>query len=111
MGTLSLPISIMPDLPPPSPRPPRVPTFRYPIPEHTLDGWKSKIAVDSHGAIALATVMGHSLLASSPPTMGPPTDPGSYSQIPRLDIISLANDIRRRAKDIRRLLGSERRRP
>ena len=38
---------------------PRVPTFKYPISEHTLDGWKTKVAVDSYGAIALAQAMGH----------------------------------------------------
>ena len=38
MGSLQLPISIEPDLPPPIARPPRVPTFRYSIPDHTLDG-------------------------------------------------------------------------
>ena len=94
MGTLSLPVSIGPDLPPPSPRPPRVPTFRYPIPELSLDAWKFKIAIDSHGAIALAVATGHALLASLPPhTRGSPADPRSDSQIPGLDVIGLANDI------------------
>jgi hypothetical protein len=94
LGTLSLPICIGPGLPPPSPRPPRVPTFRYPIPEHSLDAWKSKIVIDSHGAIALAVAKGHALLASLPPhTRGSPADPRSDSQISGIDIIGLANDI------------------
>jgi hypothetical protein len=93
-GTLSLPIAIGPDFPPPSPRPPRVPTFRYPIPEHSLDAWKSKVAIDSHGAIALAVATGHALLASLPPhTSGSQSDPRSDTQIPGLDILGLANDI------------------
>ena len=93
-GTLSLPIAIGPDFPPPSPRPPRVPTFRYPIPEHSLDAWKSKVAIDSHGAIALAVATGHALLASLPPhTSGSQSDPRSDTQIPGLDILDLANDI------------------
>ena len=94
MGTLQLPISIGPDLPPPIARPPRVPTFRYPIPEHSLDAWKSKIAIDSHGAIALAVATGHALLASLPPhTSGSQSDPRLDTQIPGLDILDLANDI------------------
>ena len=70
MGSLQLPISIEPDLPPPIARPPRFLTFRYPIPDHTLDGWKAKIAVDSHGDIELARAMGQSLLASLPQHAG-----------------------------------------
>ena len=94
MGTLQLPISIGSDLPPPIARPPRVPIFRYPIPEHTLDGWRSKIAVDSHGAIALAQAMGQSLLASLPQhSRGPPTYLGSDSHLVGPNILGLANAI------------------
>ena len=38
MGTLNLPIPLPEALSPPLARPPRVPLFRYPIPEPTLDG-------------------------------------------------------------------------
>ena len=100
MGALSMPISIGPDLPSPSPRPPRVPTFRYPIPEHSLDAWKTKIMIDSHGAIALAVATGHALLASlSPHTRGSPVDPRSNSQIPELNVMGLANDIQTILRD------------
>ena len=58
MGSLQLPISIEPEIPPPIAQPPRVPTFRYPIPDHTLEEWKYKFAVDSHGPIELARAMG-----------------------------------------------------
>ena len=94
MGSLQFPISIEPDLPPPIARPPRVPTFRYPIPDHTLDGWKAKIAVDSHGAIELARAMGQSLLASLPQHAGgAPSVPGSASIGMEKDIHGLAHDI------------------
>jgi len=94
LGTIQLPIPIRPDLPLPNTRPPRVPTFRYPIPEHTLEGWKSEIAVDYHGAIAMAQTLGHSMLASLPQhARGPPTYHGSDSHMVGSDIIGLANDI------------------
>ena len=63
MGTLHLPIPPPEALSPPLAKPPRVPLFRYLIPEPTLDGWKSKVAVDSLDAISLAKAIGHSILA------------------------------------------------
>ena len=38
--------------------------FQYPIPEHTLEEWKARMAVDSHSVTTLAKVMGLSLLDS-----------------------------------------------
>jgi hypothetical protein len=64
LGTLNLPIMPTEALLPPLARPPRVPLFRYPIPEPILEGLKSKVAVESYAAISLAKATGHSLLAS-----------------------------------------------
>jgi hypothetical protein len=94
MGTLQLPISSGTDLPSPDARPRRVPTFRFLIPVHTLDGWKSKVAVDSHGDITLAQAMGHSLLASLPQHPGGrPTDYSPDFHLVEPDILGLADDI------------------
>jgi hypothetical protein len=38
--------------------------FQYPIPEHALEEWKSRVAVDSHSATILAKAMALSLLDS-----------------------------------------------
>jgi hypothetical protein len=38
--------------------------FQYPIPEHTLEGWKSKVTVDSYTAIMLARAIALSLKGS-----------------------------------------------
>jgi hypothetical protein len=60
MGTLHLLIPPTVALSPRLARPPRVPLFRYPIPEPTLEGWKSKVAVVSYVATSLAKAMVHS---------------------------------------------------
>jgi hypothetical protein len=40
---------------------PRVPMFQYPIPEHTLEEWKSRVMVDSYTALMLARATALSL--------------------------------------------------
>jgi hypothetical protein len=79
---------------PPLARPPKVPLFRYPIPEPILEGWKSKVVVESYVATSLSKAMGHSLLAS----LG--YEPGSSHTNDTIDprdiassIIGLANEI------------------
>ena len=65
MGTTSIPLFI-----PPTPAPtkaattPRVPTFKYPVPSHSLDEWKAKVAVDSHSPIHLTIATAHAILSS-----------------------------------------------
>ncbi len=49
---------------PPDPQPPRVPMFQYPIPDHTLETWKSKVMTDSYTAIMLAKATALSLRES-----------------------------------------------
>ena len=59
LDTLHLPILTTEALTPHLARPPRVPLFRYPIPEPILEGCKSKVAVESYAATSLAQAMGH----------------------------------------------------
>ena len=94
LGTLHLPIPPPEALPPTLARPPRVPLFRYPIPEPTLDGWKSKVAVNSHADISLAKAMSHSLLASlTHQPEGKPTRDALAPQWVDASIIGISNDI------------------
>ena len=94
MGTLHLPIPPPEALSPPSARPPRVPLFRYPIPEPTLVGWKSKVAVYSHASISLAKAVSNSLLASlANQPEGRPTGDAMDPQCVESSILGLANDI------------------
>ena len=99
MGTIRLPISPGEALPSLPARPPRVPTFEYPIPEHILEGWKSKVAVESYGAIALAKAMGQSLLTSLTHSSG-----GRYANH-ALGSHPLEPAILDLAKDIQAILG------
>jgi len=99
MGTLHLPIPSGMTLPSAMARPPRVPLFRYPIPEHALDGWKSKVAVESYGAIALAKAMSQSLMASLTHS------PGGRSTNQARDSHPLNPDILGLAYDIQAILG------
>ena len=64
IGTLTLLVLTTEALTPRLARHPRVPLFRYPIPNPTLEGWKSKVAVDSYAATSLSKAMGHSILDS-----------------------------------------------
>ena len=84
----------MDTLTPPVAEPPRVPIFRYPIPEPILEGWKAKVAVDSYDATSLAKVMGHSILA--PLGHGPRRSPPSDAVDPHCvasSILGISNDI------------------
>ena len=94
LGTLHLPVLTTEALTPPLARPPRVPLFRYPIPEPILEGWKSKVAVDSHSVTSLAKAMDQSILASlAHSTEGSPTGDALDPQYISASILGLANDI------------------
>jgi hypothetical protein len=94
MGTLHLPIPPPEALSPPLARSPRVPLFRYPIPEPSLDGWKSEVAVDSHAAISKAETMGHLSLASlAHQPEGRPIGDALDPQCMETSILGLANEI------------------
>ena len=89
----------MDTLTPPVAEPPRVPIFRYPIPEPILEGWKAKVAVDSYAATNLAKAMGYSILAS----LG--HGPGSSPTYDTLDPHCVASFILGLANDIQAILG------
>ena len=94
MGTLHLPNPSTEALPPPMAIPPRVPFFQYHIPEPILEGWKAKVAVDSHAATSLARAMGHSLLASLAQCLeGRATGDAMDPQCVASSILGLAIDI------------------
>ena len=61
LGRISIPILTAEAVAPPIPQPPWVPMFQYPIPEHTLETWKSKVTIDSFAAILLAKATALSL--------------------------------------------------
>jgi len=94
MGTLHLPIMTTEALPPPTIRPHRVPLFRCPILDPILQGWKTKMTVDSYTAISLAKAMGHSFLASlGHGHRNIPTSDTIDTHCITPSIIGLANDI------------------
>ena len=100
MGTLHLPITPTEALLVlPLARPPRVPLFRYPIPEPILEGWKSKVAMESCDATSLAKAMGHSLIAS----LG--HEPGISHTDDTIDPRGIASSIIGLANDIQAILG------
>ena len=63
LGRIRLPILSTVAIVLPLSKLPRVPILRYPIPEHTLEEWKTKVAVDSYIPTLLAKAMALSLLA------------------------------------------------
>jgi hypothetical protein len=100
-------------------RTPRVPTFKYPIPPHTIAAWKSHVEIDSHSPTSLAIVTANAILTNlqdpTNPTDTP--DPTEHVLCGRDLILSLATDlqtilgdamhlattIRKRTKALRRL--------
>jgi hypothetical protein len=60
---------------------PRVPMFQYPIPEHTLEEGKSKVAVKLYTSTSLATAMVRSLPGSLPHEQGHLTPGDSHKTI------------------------------
>jgi len=99
IGTLHLPILSMEALRPPMVKPPRVPLFRYPIPEPILEGWKAKVVVDSYASISLAKAIGHYLLAS----LG--DGPENIPTCGAMDPHCISSSIVGLAKDIQAILG------
>jgi len=92
IGTIHLPIMPTEVLLLPLARPPRVPLFRYPIQGPILEGWKSKVAVDSYAATSLAKAMGHAIIASIGQEPGnSPTDDTIDPQGIVSSILGLAN--------------------
>ena len=61
LGKITIPILTTAAIAPSNPQPPRIPMFQYPIPEHTLEEWKSRVTVDSYAAITLARATALSL--------------------------------------------------
>jgi hypothetical protein len=57
LGRLHLPLLTAEDIAPPNAQSPRVPMSQYLFPEHTLEEWKARVAVDSHSATTLAKVI------------------------------------------------------
>jgi hypothetical protein len=66
MGTICLPILTTAAIDPPRAKPPRFHMFQYSILYHTLEEWKSKVAVVSYTSISLARAMVRSLFDSLP---------------------------------------------
>jgi hypothetical protein len=69
--------------------------FKYPIPEHTLEEWKSKVAVDSHTATMLARATALSLMDSIefPTGLISPEGNRETSQDTKTHILELANTL------------------
>ena len=69
--------------------------FQYPIQEHTLDEWKSKVAVDSHTATTLAKATALSLMTLIEFPTGPISPEGTRetSQDTKTHILELANTL------------------
>ena len=63
LGRLSIPLLI-----PPTPvvnaatRTPRVPMFKYPIPPHSLEAWKTQVSMNSYPSISLAIATANAIL-------------------------------------------------
>jgi hypothetical protein len=92
---ISLAILTSAAIAPPNPQPPRVPMFQYPVPEHTLDAWKSKVAVDSYTPTMLARATTLSLMDSIEFPTGhiSPKDSRETSQDTKIHILELANTL------------------
>ncbi len=69
--------------------------FQYPIPEHTLEEWKSKVSVDSHTAVMFARATALSLKDSLEFTIGAISPMGNreVSQDTTTHILELANTL------------------
>ena len=82
-------------LAPPRVRSPRVPLFQYPTTDHTLEKWKSGIAVDSYAATSSTTDMARSLLdsLSHPSRNYPQEEFPNPSQATTTSILGMASDI------------------
>jgi hypothetical protein len=95
MGRISIPILTAAAIAPPNPQPPRVPMFQYPIPEHTIEEWKSKVTVDSYIAIMLARATALSLKDSLefPTRAISPEGNRETSQDTKTHILELANTL------------------
>ena len=57
LGSILLPILTEEAKARPTDMTPRVPAFRYPIPDHTMEKWRLRVTVDSSAAISLSTAM------------------------------------------------------
>ena len=69
--------------------------FQYPIPEHILEEWKSKVAVDSHTATTHAKATAFSLMNSIEFPTGPISTEGTRetSKDTKTHILELANPL------------------
>ena len=74
---------------------PSVHVFPYPIPEHTLEEWKSIVTVNSYISISISTAMVCTLLKSmSTDDANGHTDPPMNPQVEGLVVLCLANDLK-----------------
>jgi hypothetical protein len=62
LGTIHLPVLTEEAVALPLAWTPRVPTLLFPVSEHAMKTWRSKVAVDSSAVIALLSAMARSLL-------------------------------------------------
>jgi len=62
LGTIRIPVLTVESTASPPPRTPRVPTLLFPVPDHAMKKWRSKVAVDSSDAITLSSAMTRLLL-------------------------------------------------
>jgi hypothetical protein len=96
LGKVSLPLLIPPaNLIVTTAKTPRVPTFKYPIPPHTLAAWKSHVEIDSHSPTALAIATTNAILTNlqSPTNPSDTRDPTEPVLGGRDSILSLAADL------------------
>ena len=96
LGRISIPLLI-----PPTPavqavaRTPRVPMFKYPIPSHSLEAWKTQVSLHSHPSISLAIATANAILDNlrdNPHNTTPVPSP--HHQLGSTEsILSLADDL------------------
>ena len=74
---------------------PRVPMFKYPIPPHSLEAWKTQVSMNSYPSISLAIATANAILGNLRDT------PHTTTYVPSIDrrlgskesILSLADDL------------------
>jgi hypothetical protein len=93
LGNIRIPVLTKEATAPPPPRTPRVPTLLFPIPEHAMETWRSKVAVDSSTAITLSSAMARSLLDCLFGDNHGRGEPPPHPQEGKSAILSIANDL------------------
>ncbi len=95
MGTLQLPVLTPHAIASPLAKRRRVPTSQYLIPEHTLEKWKSKGAVDSYTSTSPTTAWARSFFDSSfhPTRDHLSVGNGEPTQNALSSVVGIANDL------------------